>query len=144
MDFPPKRIPDSVNRRLFIGGSDAGIIMGSDAGALLRLWQEKRGEVEPADLSGDLIVQLGTATEHLNRAWYERQTGHAIEQIQRRVFHPVHKWMSAPMRFSFGSRLIEKVEVWTHILFRRWNQPHPSQSLKSPPQWIPGTPFDSP
>ena len=25
----------------------------------MRLWREKRGEVEPEDLSGNLIVQLG-------------------------------------------------------------------------------------
>jgi predicted phage-related endonuclease len=45
-------------RRHFIGGSDARLIMGEDERALLRLWQEKRGEVEPEDLSGNLIVQL--------------------------------------------------------------------------------------
>ena len=50
---------NSATRRYFIGGSDARIIMGDDEAALLRLWQEKRGEVEPEDLSGNLIVQLG-------------------------------------------------------------------------------------
>jgi predicted phage-related endonuclease len=35
------------SRRCFIGGSDARIIMGDDEPALLRLWREKRGEVEP-------------------------------------------------------------------------------------------------
>ena len=44
------------------------------ASALIRLWQEKRGEVGPEDLSGELIVQLGLATEDLNRQWYERIT----------------------------------------------------------------------
>src|SRR5262245_59635412 len=62
-------------RRAFIGGSDARIIMGSDDAALIRLWREKRGEVEPEDMSGNLIVQLGAATEALNRSWYERNTG---------------------------------------------------------------------
>ena len=56
-------------RRSFIGGSDARIIMGNDEGALLRLWKEKRGEDEPEDLSGNLIVQLGLVTEDLNRRW---------------------------------------------------------------------------
>ena len=37
--------------------------MGDDEAALLRLWREKRGEVEPEDLSGNLIVQLGVVTE---------------------------------------------------------------------------------
>jgi predicted phage-related endonuclease len=55
------------HRRQFIGGSDARIIMGDDEAALLRLWREKRGEVEPEDLTANLIVQLGVVTEHLNR-----------------------------------------------------------------------------
>ena len=57
------------DRRAFIGGSDARIIMGDDEAALVRLWREKRGEVAPEDLSGNLIVQLGTVTEDLNRHW---------------------------------------------------------------------------
>ena len=40
-----------AERRYFIGGSDARIIMGDDEAALIRLWQEKRGEVEPEDLT---------------------------------------------------------------------------------------------
>ena len=53
----------SADRRSFIGGSDARIVIGDDEGALLRLWREKRGEAEPEDLSGNLIVLLGSATE---------------------------------------------------------------------------------
>ncbi len=41
-----------LERRYFIGGSDARIIMGQDEAALLRLWREKRGELESEDLSG--------------------------------------------------------------------------------------------
>jgi len=40
-------------RRYFVGGSDARIIMGNDEAALVRLWREKRGEIEPEDLSGN-------------------------------------------------------------------------------------------
>lgn len=65
----------SIHRRSFIGGSDARIIIGDDEAALLRLWREKRGEADPEDLSGNLLVQLGQATEDLNRLWYERNTG---------------------------------------------------------------------
>ena len=49
--------------------------MGGDDAALIRLWQEKRGEVEPEDLSRNLAVQLGLVTEDLNRRWYEANTG---------------------------------------------------------------------
>jgi len=86
-----------IDRRSFLGGSDARIIMGDDESALLRLWREKRGEVEPEDLSGNLIVQLGSATEDLNRLWYERNTGQVITEVQRRVFHPVKRWMAATL-----------------------------------------------
>src|SRR6516164_6371805 len=68
----------SADRRYFIGGSDARVIMGDDEAALLRLWREKRGEVEPEDLSDNLVVQLGVATEELNR-------------------HPVLRWMAATL-----------------------------------------------
>lgn len=85
------------DRRHFIGGSDARIIMGDDADALIRLWHEKRGEVEPEDLTGNLIVQLGTVTEVLNRAWYQRSSGQTVKDIQKRIRHPVHKWMGATL-----------------------------------------------
>ena len=87
----------SAERRYFIGGSDARIIMGDDEPALLRLWREKRGEVEPEDLSDNLIVQLGLATEPLNRLWYGRNTGQALTQVQSRVRHPVVRWMAATL-----------------------------------------------
>jgi putative phage-type endonuclease len=88
--------PDG-HRRDFIGGSDARIIMGQDEKALIRLWQEKRGEVGPEDLSTNLIVQLGLVTEDLNRQWYERNTGNAIKDVQCRVKHPVIRWMAATL-----------------------------------------------
>ena len=84
-------------RRLFIGGSDARIIMGNDEAALIRLWREKRGEADPADLSGNLIVQLGTATEELNRTWYERNTGRRVIDMQRQVQHSAIPWMAATL-----------------------------------------------
>ena len=71
--------------------------MGADEAALIRLWREKRGEVEPEDLSGNLIVQLGNATEDLNRRWYERNTGRTVTDVQRWVRHPVNRWMAATL-----------------------------------------------
>ena len=87
----------STDRRYFIGGSDARVIMGNDEAALLRLWREKRGEVEPEDLSGNLVVQLGVATEDLNRRWYEANTGQIIMDIQRQIRHPALRWMAATL-----------------------------------------------
>jgi YqaJ-like recombinase protein len=84
-------------RHSFIGGSDARIIMGNDEAALLRLWREKRGEAEPEDLSSNLVVQLGAATEELNRTWYERNTGRPVTDVQRRVRHSAIPWMVATL-----------------------------------------------
>jgi predicted phage-related endonuclease len=71
--------------------------MGSDERALIRLWREKRGEIEPRDFSGNLVVQLGLATEELNRRWYEANTGRVITDIQKRVRHPALRWMGATL-----------------------------------------------
>jgi hypothetical protein len=91
-------LPSSLtNRRQFIGGSDARIIMGTDEAALLRLWREKRGEAEPEDLSGNLAVQLGIVTESLNRLWFERNTGQVVTAVQRRVEHPVIRFLAATL-----------------------------------------------
>lgn len=86
-----------INRKDFIGGSDARIIMGDDEGKLLRLWKEKRGEESAEDLSDNLLVQLGTTTEDLNRRWYERNTGQIVRDAQRHLRHPVLKWMGATL-----------------------------------------------
>jgi predicted phage-related endonuclease len=90
-------ITDLESRRTFVGGSDARIIMGDDEEALIRLWREKRGEVEPEDLSRDLLVQLGAVTEDLNRRWYEAHSGQVIADVQRRIFHPGLRWMAATL-----------------------------------------------
>ena len=96
-DLIPAPHSTKPDRRLFIGGSDARIIMSPDEAALIRLWKEKRGEVEPMDLSDNLVVQLGVVTEALNRSWYERNTGRSVTDCQRWVQHPVKRWMAATL-----------------------------------------------
>jgi predicted phage-related endonuclease len=86
-----------ANRQTFIGGSDARIIMGDDEAALIRLWREKRSEIESENLSGNLLVQLGLATEDLNRRWYEANTGQVVTDIQQNIRHPVLRWMGATL-----------------------------------------------
>src|ERR1700684_1803072 len=87
--------PAATDRRGFIGGSDARVIMGDDEVALIRLWQEKRGEVEPEDLSRNLPVQLGLVTEELDRRWDEANTAEGIMDIQNHVGHPTVRWLAA-------------------------------------------------
>src|SRR6516165_6822565 len=92
-----QRRSDPATRRRFMGGSDARVIMGTDEAALIRLWREKRGEAEPEDHSGNLVVQLGVVTEALNRLWYERNTGQVVTAVQRRVQHPVIRFLAATL-----------------------------------------------
>ena len=94
----PLNTPSSLyDRRHFIGGSDARIIMGKDEKALFRLWREKRGEEAPADLSNVLLVQLGLVTEDLNRRWYELNSGKRVSDIQRQIKHRTIPWMAATL-----------------------------------------------
>src|SRR6201988_3846627 len=95
--MPIKAIIDSANRRTLIGGSDARIIVGDDEAALFRFWREKRGEIEPEDLSGNLLVQLGVVTEELNRRWCEANTGQVITDVQQPIRHPALRWMAATL-----------------------------------------------
>ena len=112
------RLFDSAERRSFIGGSDARMIMGNDEAALVRLWREKRGEIEPEDLSGDLIVQLGLATEPLNRHWYERNTGQTVECVQHRLMHPVLRWMGVTLDgIIAGSKAVFEAKFMLPWLF---------------------------
>jgi predicted phage-related endonuclease len=106
-----------IDRRSLIGGSDARIIMGRDQEKLLRLWREKRGEVAAEDLGHDLIVQLGCITEDLNRVWYERNSGNSVKDVQRRVRHPVHKWMGA----TLDGRVQETGAVFEAKFMLPWN-----------------------
>ena len=105
------------NRRSFIGGSDARVIMGADEDRLRQLWREKRGEVEPEDLSRHLVVQLGNITEDLNRTWYELSSGNAVGDVQRQVRHPIHKWMAA----TLDGRVQQTGDVFEAKFMLPWN-----------------------
>ena len=55
------------DRRHFVGGSDARIIMGDDEPALIRLWREKRGDIGVAT-AAPLMAQSGAALSLLHQA----------------------------------------------------------------------------
>lgn len=69
-----------MERRGFIGGSDARRIMDSD---WYSLWQEKTGRVQPDDLSDNLAVQLGTYTEQFNIDWFQDKYNIPVEDQQK-------------------------------------------------------------
>ena len=78
---------DHVRRRSGVGGSDAGSIVAGGA-AWRELWAVKTGRAKPADLSGNLAVQMGIYTEPLNAHWFERQTGRAVSRRNQFARHP--------------------------------------------------------
>jgi predicted phage-related endonuclease len=90
-------VVNSNDRRTYIGGSEARILMGSDAAAVMRLWREKRGNIPSRDLSRDLPVQLGSATEALNRRWFEQETGLTVSAVQHFCHHPTVPFMAATL-----------------------------------------------
>lgn len=52
-----------------ISATDARRIMRGDG---IQLWKEKKGLVQPEDLSGVLRVQMGVVTEAFNLCWWQR------------------------------------------------------------------------
>lgn len=75
-------------RRKWIGGSDATILMGGDPHKIHDLWLIKTGRKEGDDLSGVLPVMMGHCTEPLNRHWYCRETGRTIARMGEQLRHP--------------------------------------------------------
>jgi len=64
-----------MDRRGWIGASDAAVIMGDSPERILQLWREKRGEAEPPDLSDNLAVQMGRWLEPFILDWHARHCG---------------------------------------------------------------------
>jgi len=61
-----------------IGGSDANIILSGDPERVMRLYGEKIGVTEPENLEWVLPVQMGSATEELNCAFFAHATGREV------------------------------------------------------------------
>jgi predicted phage-related endonuclease len=117
-------------RGSYVGGSDARTIMGGDEAALIRLWREKRGEIEPEDLSTNLLVQLGIVTEQLNRRWFERETGRGLEHVQKFVRHPKLEWMGA----TLDGLVKEEAAVFEAKFMLPWSFSEESAAEKHMPQ----------
>jgi predicted phage-related endonuclease len=100
-----------MDRKGFIGGSDANIILSGDAQRIARLVAEKRGELEPEDLSRSLPVQLGIWTEQFNRQWYELMTGHDVTGVDEVWTHKEHTFIRARLDGFVGDAVYEAKHV---------------------------------
>src|SRR5690606_24085021 len=81
-------------RRRGIGGSDAAVIAGVDPfRSPIRLWMEKRGEIqeEPAGEA----AEWGLLLEPVIAAEFERRTGKRVRRRNAILQHPEHEWMLA-------------------------------------------------
>jgi predicted phage-related endonuclease len=100
-----------MDRKGYIGGSDANIILSGDAQRIARLVAEKRGEVEPEDLSRSLPVQLGVWTEQFNRQRYELQTGQQVTGVDEVWTHRDHTFIRARLDGFVGDAVYEAKHV---------------------------------
>lgn len=90
--------PEQIaRRRNYIGGSDAPTIMSGLDEKIYDLWQEKRGERAPADLSDVLPVMMGHATEPFNGFWFQKQTGLKISREGEQVTHPDYDFIGCTL-----------------------------------------------
>jgi predicted phage-related endonuclease len=97
-----------TKRRDSIGGSDANVILSGQPEKILRLWREKRGEIDPEDLSGLLRVALGNWTEAFNRQWYERVSGNEVGRVGETISCSKYDWRNCTI-----DGFVESVEaVW--------------------------------
>jgi hypothetical protein len=88
----------TIDRKTFIGGSDAAKIMKGEGP---EVWALKTGRKTDDDLTDYLPVMMGEFTESFNRFWYEKRTGFQVrlppanaEGVPTPIFHAHLPWMA--------------------------------------------------
>ena len=97
---------DAAARRGKIGGSDANILLSGDPHRIRQLWLEKRGEAEPADLSDNLSVMLGSWTEAFNRQWFEKLTSKPVTDVGKQFVCSRHGWRRCTVDGLVGNNTV--------------------------------------
>lgn len=83
-------------RNTGIGGSDAGTVLGVNPYKQpLQLYHEKRGELEPDDLSDNEAVHFGNALEDVVAAEFSQRTSLKVQRHNDMLRHPEHSFMIA-------------------------------------------------
>jgi len=82
-------------RRLGIGGSDIGAIMGlSKWKSPVDVWLDKTGRTEP-DLEMSEPAYFGIELESFVAAEYSKRSGNKVQRVNQIIKHPQHAWMLA-------------------------------------------------
>lgn len=103
-----------------IGGSDANTILSGDEARILHLWQERRGEVEPEDLSRVLPVMMGCWTETFNRMWFARETGMEVINDGKSMACSKNPWRLCTLD---GQVPAKGMAVWEAKHTGAWSKP---------------------
>lgn len=106
--------PEAVAaRRGSIGSSDAAAALGLDPHKTpFRLWQEKRGEIEPEDLSQNMAVRLGIKLEPVVAEFFEEETGKRLHHVNRQIIHPTRSYMTCNIdRRVVGEQALAEIKT---------------------------------
>lgn len=108
-----------------VGGSEAGAVMGLNPYKTpLDVYLEKRGEVEPDDLSDNPAVQWGIKLEDLIAREYAERTGRKVRRVNRILQHPEHAYMLASLdRSVAGEDRILECKTAGAFMTDQWGEP---------------------
>jgi putative phage-type endonuclease len=98
-----------MDRKAFIGGSDAPVILGvSPFKTPYQLWLEKTGQEEPEDISGKDHVHFGMVLEDIvAKEWAARHNA-KVRRMNKRAVHPEYDFILAQIdRRIVGGGILE-------------------------------------
>ncbi len=109
-------------RRLGIGGSDVGSILGLNKYASpLDVYLEKTGKSEPKDLSDNEAVHFGNVLEDVVAQEYARRTGLSVRRRNRAFVHPDNCWMRANIDRSVdGKNMVLECKTAGQYMTSEW------------------------
>ncbi|MEI7474711.1 MAG: YqaJ viral recombinase family protein [bacterium] len=83
-------------RQKYIGGSDISAVMGLNRWKTpLKLWAEKTGKIEPADLSNVDAVKMGNTLEEFVAQQFSTETGKTVRRAPKKYTHKEYDFMGA-------------------------------------------------
>ncbi len=100
---------NTLDRRTFIGGSDAPVILGvSNWKKPFDLWQEKVGLKEPDDLEDNDRVHFGEVLEEIVAREFSERRGFKVRRVNDRLVSKVHNFAVAQIdRRIVGGGILE-------------------------------------